>query len=97
MAAAEATDVPTDRSPLRCSVCDGPLRYDEGGDIGCMCSSPETPPSERLVCHRCEGPVAFNSDLDANPMDCECPPGEKPSSYYVMSRAESLERVKQFL
>ena len=86
-----------DRAPLRCSECDGPLRYDEGDDVDCMCSEPETPPSERMICHRCEGPVAFNSDLNTDPMDCECPPGEKPSSYYVMSHSESIERVNEFL
>ena len=94
---AAADETSKDRAPLRCTECGGPFRYDEDGDVDCMCSEPETPPSERLACHRCEGPVAFNSDLDTDPMDCNCPLGEEPDSYYIMSRDESLDRVNEFL
>lgn len=97
MATAKDTNTSTDRVPLRCSVCSGPFRYSEDG-IDCMCSSlPPESIAERLVCHRCEGPVGFDESLDENPMNCGCPPEERPDSYYIMSHSESIDRVSEFL
>lgn len=86
-----------DREVLICSSCGGPFYHDESG-VECMCSDePGVPIPERLSCHRCKESVAFNEELDADPMDCSCPSESKPDSYRIMSKTESINRAAEFL
>ncbi|EMA47619.1 hypothetical protein [Halococcus saccharolyticus] len=99
MSAEAATADPPERdaADTLCSECKGPMRYDEGPGVGCMCDDPEGTPIERMICRRCVGAITFDDGSDIDPMACECPDDEAPTHYRIMSKQESIDRAREFL